>query len=188
LGMSDLAIQRFKRFSKKMNNKMRIKFGLIVLGFLFLQAEGISQGNGEYFYDTLTIMDYETYEESVMLSRLKKPITRNFYLKADGISYSLFKNQVANLDPMQISDILSSGFSLYIDKREHQGHKNLVPSILEILDEDNEVVETIDLNEIKSSALGRKLAKDALFRFSGFIISVNENKFGPISMDVRVVE
>ncbi len=167
---------------------MKIKIGLILMGLFFLQGEGMSQGEGGYFYDTLTIMDYTTNNESERLSRMKKPITRNFFLKSDKVSYSLFKNQKASLTADQVFTILSEGLSLYIDKMEHKGHKNLKPSMIDILDEDGGVVESIELTKKNGSLIKRKVVKGAIVRFSGFTISVNEKKHGPIVMEAKIVE
>jgi len=167
---------------------MRVKIGVILLGILFLQTDGIGQSKGKFFYDTLTIMDYTTNMASERLSQLRKPIKRNFYLKSDVVSYSLFKGEVAQLSKDKINTILEDGLSLYIDKAEHQGHKNLIPSVLDILDADSEVVESLELSKMKAAALNRKLSQGAKVRFTGFIISVNEEKNGPLAMDVEVVE
>ena len=167
---------------------MKLKTGIVLLGVLLLSVSSYGQNDGKYFYDTLTIMDYTTNSASERLSQLRKPIKRNFYLKSEVVSYLLFKGEVAKLNADQISSILKNGLSLYIDKSEHQGHKNLKPSVMEILDANKEVVETVDLQSIKPTALNSKIKKDALVRFTRFIISVNEKKFGPILMDVQVVE
>ena len=168
-----------------------MKIGAVVIGILFMQISVFGQNSntgGKYFYDTLTIMDYTTNEASERLTRLNKPLKRTFYLKSDGISYTLFKNEVAKLSKEQIKSILDNGFSLYIDKAEHRGHKNLKPSVLEVLDVNKNVVETVDLGKANAATLNRKVAKGGLIRLSGFIISVNEEKFGPITMDVEVTE
>ena len=94
---------------------MRIRIGILAVGFLLLGLNGFGQSKGGVFYDTLTIMDYTTNTASERLSQLRKPITRNFYLKNDEVSYHLFKGKVADLNPAQIRSILDSGFSLYIN-------------------------------------------------------------------------
>ena len=176
--------QMKKKIKKeKMNN--RISLITLVLMFIGICAFGQKQ----VYYDTLTIKDYTTNMESERLSQLRKPIIRNFYLKNDKISYHLFKGKVAKLNPEQIRSVLEDGFSLYIDKGEHQGHKNLKPSVLEILDEAGEVAETIEnVNEMEPVKLGRKIVIGSTVRFSGFTISVNEKKLGPILMDVTITE
>ncbi|MEM9545225.1 MAG: hypothetical protein AAGA77_04595 [Bacteroidota bacterium] len=167
---------------------MKLKTGIVVLGMVLFGFSSYGQANGNYFYDTLTIMDYTTNTASERLSQLRKPINRKFYLKSDVVSYSLFKGEVVQLNAEQISSILENGLSLFIDKLEHQGHKNLKPSVMEILDANKNVVETVDLDKIKRTALNTKIKKDSVVRFTRFIISVNEEKLGPIFMDVQVVE
>ena len=168
---------------------MSIRIGMMALGFLLLGLNAQGQSKGGVFYDTLTIMDYTTNTASERLSQLRKPITRNFYLKNDEVSYHLFQGKVANLNAAQIRSILDSGFSLYIDKGEHKAHKNLKPSILEVLDATGEVTELIeDLPKIKPTKLAGVLTTGTMVRFSGFSISVNEQKLGPILMDAKVVE
>lgn len=168
-----------------------MKIKLVVIGFAFLCGNAIVSGQSSqtFFYDTLVIKDNITNESSEMLSQLRKPITRNFFLKSGETSYALFQGKVASYSADQVLGFLEQGFSLYIDKREHLQHKNLKPSIVEIMDENGEIIETLEnLNGIKTSELRRKLVKDAQIRFSGFVISVNEKKYGPIKMDVVVVE
>lgn len=168
---------------------MRIKVLVILGALVFVSGNVIGQNNSKFFYDTLTIMDYTTNAASERLSQLRKPIKRTFYLKNEEISYTLFKGDVASLTAPQIMTILDDGFSLYIDKAEHRGHKNLKPSILEVMDENNEVIEKVeDLGSVKSSTLKRSMAKGESLRFSGFIISVNEEKLGPITIDVKLAE
>ena len=168
---------------------MSIRIGLMALGFLLLGLNVSGQNQKGIFLDTLMIMDHTTNTASERISQLRKPITRNFYLKNDAVSYHLFKGNVANLNASQIRTILDSGFSLYIDKGEHKGHKNLKPSILEVLDATGEVAELIeDVDKIKPTKLAGVLTPGAMVRFSGFSISVNEQKLGPILMDAKVVE
>lgn len=172
---------------------MRIKIGVIILGFLLVQMDAFGQ-NAEkskdgFYYNTVTIMDYTTNEASERVSRMRKPVTYKFYLKADDVSYSLFSDNVASLTADQVLDLLDSGFSLYVNNMEHQDHKNLKPSTMEVLDENNNVDETIEaLGQVKESTLKRKLKEGAKVRFSGFIISVNEDEHGPILMTAKIVE
>ena len=162
---------------------------VILIAFLFVQSSSFGQRADGYFHNTLTIMDNITNEASERVSRSKKEIKHNFYLKADGTSYHLFKGNQANLTSESISNLLSSGFSLYIDKLEHMGHKNLKPSTMLLLDDRGEVTESFEnISELKRTEWDRILAKDALIRFSGFVISVNEEELGPIQMDVKIVE
>jgi len=168
---------------------MKIKSLGIVIAFLLMHFSGIGQDNGGYFYDTLTIMDYTTNDASERLTRLRKPIKRTFYLKNDEVSYTLFNGNVAKLDAEGIMAILDDGFSLYIDKLEHRGHSNMKPSVLEVMDENGEVIELVeDISALKPAALKRTMAKGESLRFSGFIISVNEKKLGPIMIDVKLME
>ncbi len=58
-----------------------------------------------------------------------------------------------------------------------------------ILDDNGEVTESFeDISRLKGAEWARILKKDALIRFSGFVISVNEEELGPIQMDVKIVE
>ena len=167
---------------------MSFKPGVLIIAFLIVQLNVNGQGD-KFFYDTLVVMDYTTNESSERVSRMKKPLIRTFFLKSQTTSYTLFKNNVAKLTADQVLEVLDSGFSLYFDKQEYQGHKNLKPSMLEVLSESNEVVETIeDLSAVKESVLKRKLVPGAKIRLSGFIVSVNEKRLGPIQMDVSIVE
>lgn len=171
---------------------MKIKIGITLLLGLWMHISCMAQTANDtkeaYFYDTLTIMDYTTNAASERLTQLKKPIVRNFYLKSGEVSYHLFKGNVAKLKPEEVSQVINEGFSLFIDKAEHRGHKNLKPSVLEILDETGEVIESVDLQKIKTTALDSKLKIGDVFRLSGFIISVNEKKLGPILLDAQLVE
>ena len=162
---------------------------VILIAFLFVQSSSYGQRNDGFFHNTLTIKDNITGEASERVSRSKKEIKNNFYLKSDATSYHLFKGNEAKLSADQIMEMLSTGSSLFIDKLEHMGHKNLKPSVLQVLDESGNVTETIDnLSNVKVSTWESKLKKDALIRFSGFVISVNEEELGPIQMDVRITE
>ena len=162
---------------------------LFVLGQLSVNGQESAKSKDGFYYDTVTILDHNTNEASERQSRMRKPITRNFYLKSDVTSYHLFKGNVTNLTYDQVKGILDDGFSLYVDKLEHKGHKNLKPSVLEILDENNEVIETVeDISQLEDSTLKRKLKVDSTVRLSGFMISVNEETMGPILLDVKIVE
>ena len=169
---------------------MSIKTGVLLIAFLFIQLNINGQKSSDgFFYDTLVVMDYTTNEASERLTQMRNPLKRTFYLKSETTNYTLFKGAVANLTADQVIEMLDSGFSLYFDKQEYQGHKNLKPSVLEILSESNEVIETIeDLGGMKEAVLKRKLVTGAKVRLSGFIVSVNEKRLGPIQMDVTIVE
>ena len=172
---------------------MRIKLLGIVIAFLLVQGSVVGQGSEKgsdgFFFDTLVIMDYTSNLASERLTRSRNPMKRNFYLKSADATYPLFKGQVINLTAEQIITTMNDGFSLFIDKGEHQDHKNLKPSILEIIGEDGKVIETIEnLGGVKDKALWNKLSKVSMVRISGFIISVNEEKLGPIQLDFKVIE
>ncbi len=162
---------------------------VILIAFLFVQASSFGQGKDGFFYDNLVIKDNITGEASERLSRTKKPMVRNFYLKAESVSYHLFKENVAELSAEKVRSLLSSGFSLYIDKLEHKGHKNLKPSTMMILNSEGEVIQSYEnINNSKEIDWNKILRNNALIRFSGFVISVNEETLGPIQMDVKIVE
>lgn len=167
----------------------RIGMVLIVCLLCNLNVNGQKKSGEKFFYDTLTIMDYTTYEESVRLSQMRKPMTRTFYLKSDDVNYTLFKNSEASMTADQVVTAIESGFTLYLDKMEHKQHSNLKPGVIEFLDEENEVIEMLEpLSDVNMSVLKRKLLKDTKVRLSGFIISVNEKKNGKIIMDIVIKE
>lgn len=170
--------------------KVSYKITVLLIAFLAVQVSVSAQnGKDKFFYDTLVVMDYTTNLASERLSRLNKPLKRTFYLKSNDLSYTLFKGNVAKLTTDQVLDLLDNGFSLYFDKLEYKDHLNLKPDVLEILSDGNEVLETIEsLGSVKESTLTSKLKKGTKLRFSGFIVSVNEEKLGPITMDVEIVE
>lgn len=172
---------------------MKSKIIVVVLVFVFGQlsvfGQSAEKSKDGFYYDNLVIMDYTTNESSERMSRTRKPMNRKFFLKSDKGSYQLFTGNTANYNTDEVLAMLDNGFSLYLDKMEYQDHKNLKPSIMEIMDENNQVIETVeDLGNVSASALKRKIKKDAMLRFSGFIVSVNEEKLGPIYIDIEVVE
>ena len=169
---------------------MSLRIGVLLVAFLLVQVDAFSQkSNDGFFYDTLVVMDYTTDEASERLTRMRKPLKRTFYLKSSTTDYTLFKGNQASLTADQVLEILDSGFGLYFDKQEYQGHKNLKPNVLEVMSPDNEVLETIEsLGEVKPAVIKKKLKIGAKLRFSGFIVSVNEEKLGPILMDVTIIE
>ena len=60
---------------------------------------------------------------------------------------------------------------------------------LDFLAEDDSVTESLEpLSEVNMSVLRKMLTVGKKIRLSGFIISVNEAKNGPILMDVMIVE
>ena len=169
---------------------MSFRIGLVFIAFLFITSDTMGQKkDSKFFYDTLIIMDHTTGMASERLSQLRKPLKRTFYLKSGETSYTLFKGNVANLTGDQVIALLESGFSLYLDKAEHKGHKNLKPGVLDFLAEDDSVTESLEpLSEVNMSVLRKMLTVGKKIRLSGFIISVNEAKNGPILMDVMIVE
>jgi len=170
---------------------MRMKFIMIVLIMVGMQSDSLGQQktSDPYFYDTLTILDLTTNAASERISRLKNPINRNFYLKSGETTYHLFTNSEAILTADAVLELLDDGFSLYIDKLKHKQHLNLRPAVMEVLDENGEVIEVVEnIGSMKASVLARKLKVDNILRFSGFPISVNEKKLGPIMMNVRIAE
>ena len=172
-----------------MKSKIIVVAVVFVFGQLSVFGQGAEMSKDGFFYDNLVIMDYTKNESSERLSRTKKPMNRKFFLKSEKGSYQLFAGNAANYTQDEVSVMLNNGFSLYLDKMEYQDHKNLKPSILEILDENNQVLETIeDLENAKPSTLKRKIVKGASLRFSGFIVSVNEEQLGPIQIDIKVTE
>ena len=101
----------------------------------------------------------------------------------------MFKGDEANLTADQVIEIVESGFSLYFDKQEYKGRTNLKPSVLEVLAEDEEnnvIIE--DIGSLKEADLRRHLSIGASLKLSGFVVSVNEKKHGPIEMLVQIVE
>lgn len=169
-----------------------LKIGLLVLSFLMCYGAGISQSNSKtkkkFYIDTLIVMDYSTGYASERLSQLRKPLNRKFYLKSGTMNYQLFQGNVAKMTTDQVLGLLDKGFNLYFDKMEYKDHQNMKPSTLEII-ANNEVVETLEsLESVKETELRRKLAPGKTIRLSGFIVSVNEEKLGPIMMDVSIVE
>lgn len=165
------------------------KFLVILIAFLFVQTSSFGQGADGYFHNKLTIKDNITGEASERVSRSRKEVKNNFYLKADGTSYHLFKGNQASLSADQIRGLLKSGFSLYIDKLEHKGHKNLKPSAMLLLDAKGEVIESFEeISKLSGTEWDRILTEGTMIRFSGFVISVNEEELGPIQMDVKIVE
>jgi hypothetical protein len=169
---------------------MSLRTGIFLIAFVFIQLSVYGQNSsGGFFYVTLVVKDNITLEASERISQMRKPLKRTFYLKSEIVNYTLFNGNVAKLTADQILETLDSGFALYFDKQEHQGHKNIKPGIMEILAEDSEVDETIeDLSAVKESALRKKLVKGTKIRFSGFVVSVNEEKLGPIQMEISVIE
>ena len=170
--------------------KLKFKITVLVIGFAFIQTMSFGQkSGGGYFYDTLTVMDYTTNLASERLSQLRKPLIRTFYLKNGGMSYTLFKGQVAKLTSEQVMNLLESGFSLYFDKMEYRDHKNLKPGVLELMAADGSASKTIENpGAAQSSAITNLLTKGAVIRLSDFIVSVNEKKLGPILMDIQIIE
>ncbi|MDF1696704.1 MAG: hypothetical protein P1U56_12760 [Saprospiraceae bacterium] len=172
-----------------MSFRIAICMCVLFFGQLTLFGQKGQKAQKSVFIDTLIIKDNITGEASERLSQMRKPIKRNFYLKANKISYHLFQGNVAALSPDEIMEVMGSGFSLFIDRMEHKMHANLKPSSMDILDKQNTVIETIDnINKMEESVLLRKMGEGSSVRFSGFPISVNEHKYGPIQMEVKIKE